>query len=252
MNDYKELQYTIMFDKIINLPFASVSYCDDEASAFWNQALVNQELDQDQLELIETTLKKLKRKPAVYFENRESLRPLVKFLLKNKYRHYFEDCWLFHSGGNIQPDRFDQVKKVLTERELKIFLKTFDRCFQKGDPQNPYGELGDYLKVAEKVWHRHQTTNRIEYFTVFSGDEPVGVSTLTNFKKIGYISNVGSLRKVRGQGFGKLATHYCVDLSKKRGNQFHCLATEDGTYPHEFYQRIGFIKKFSATCYLKK
>ena len=106
--------------------------------------------------------------------------------------------------------------------------------------------------MAEKVWRRHQTTNRIEYFTIFSEDKPVGVSTLTNFKQIGYISNVGSLRKVRGQGFGKLATLYCVDLSKKRGNKYHCLATEDGTYPHEFYQHIGFVKNFSAACYLKK
>jgi len=222
-----------MFDKIINLPFGSISYCANEESAFWNQALVNQELNQQQLKLIETTLKKLKRQPAVYFENRNSLKPLIKFLLKHNYQHYFEDCWLFHPGRKINTEQFDNVKKVLTERELGIFLKTFDACFQKDDPQNPYGELGDYLKMAEKVWHRHQATNRVEYFTVYSKAEPVGVSTLTNFKQIGYISNVGSLRKVRGQGFGKLAT-------------------EDGTYPHEFYQRIGFVKKFSAVCYLKK
>lgn len=142
-------------------------------------------------------------------------------MLKNYYNHSFEDCWLFHSGEKINPDRFKQVKKVSTEKELDIFLKTFDACFQKEDPQNPYGELGDYLKMAEKVWYRHNTTNRIEYFTIYSGDEPVGVSTLTNFKQIGYISNVGSLRKVRGQGFGKLATLYGVDLSKKRGNKYH-------------------------------
>lgn len=252
LEDYKQLQYTIMFDKIISLPFGSVSYCAGEDSAFWNQALVNQTLNQEQLLLIEKTLKKLNRQPAVYFENRSSLKPLVEFLIKNHYKHYFEDCWLFHPAENIKFDRFDQVKKVSTERELEIFIKIFDKCFQKDDPQNPYGELGDYLKVAEKVWHRHHATDRIEYFTIFDKDEPVAVSTLTNFKQIGYISNVGSLRKVRGQGFGKLATHYCVDLSKKKGNQYHCLATEDGTYPHEFYQRIGFVKKFSATCYLKK
>ena len=251
LEDYKQLQYKIMFDKIINLPFGSVSYCAGEDSAFWNQALVNQLLTQDQLFLIEKTLKRLNRQPAVYFENKDSLKPLVEFLIKNHYKRYFEDCWLFHPGGEINSDRFGQVKKVTTEKELGIFIKTFDACFQKDDPQNPYGELGDYLKVAEKVWHRHKASNRIEYFTVYSGDEPVGVSTLANFKQIGYISNVGSLRKVRGQGFGKLATLYCVDVSQKRGNQYHCLATEEGTYPHEFYQRIGFVKKFSAACYTK-
>lgn len=196
-------------------------------------------------------MKKLNRQSAVYFENRNSLKPLIEFLRKNNYKHSFEDCWLFHPGENINSDQFSQVKKITTEKELGNYLKTFDSCFQKDDPQNPYGELGDYLKVAEKVWHRHNAANRIEYFTVYSGDKPVGVSTLTNFKQIGYISNVGSLRSVRGQGFGKLATLYCVDISKKRGNKYHCLATEDGTYPHEFYQRIGFVKKFSAACYIK-
>src|SRR3989338_3888915 len=252
LRDYQELQHTIMFDKLIDLGFSRVGYCEGDKSGFWNQALVNKLLTNGQLDLIEATLKKLDRPSAVYFENRDSLKPLVEFLIKNNYRHYFEDCWLFHPGVEINTDRFGQVKKVSTERELNIFLKTFDACFQKNDPQNPYGELGDYLKVAEKVWHRHQKTNRIEYFTVYSGDEPVGVSTLVNFKQIGYISNVGSLKKVRGQGFGKLATLYCVGLSKKRGNHDHCLATEDGTYPHEFYQRIGFVKKFSAACYLKE
>lgn len=251
LNNYKELQDTIMFDKIIDLGFASVSYCAGEESAFWNQALVNQTLNKEQLGLIEDTLIKLNRRPAVYFENRKSLSSLIQFLEQNSYIYFFEDCWLFHPGVEIDSGRFVQVKKVLTERELEIFLTTFDMCFQKNDPQNPYGTLGDYLTVAEKVWHRHHATSRIEYFIVFDNSEPVAVSTLTNFKQIGYISNVGSLRKVRGQGFGKLATLYCVDVSKKRGNHYHCLATEEGTYPYEFYQRIGFEKKFSAACYIK-
>jgi len=122
LKDYQDLQYLVMFDKIINLPFGSVSYCAGDESAFWNQALVNKELNQEQLELIETTLKKLNRKPAVYFENRKSLEQLVEVLLKNNYRHYFEDCWLFHPGVEINKDRFGQVKKVLTER-VRYFSK---------------------------------------------------------------------------------------------------------------------------------
>lgn len=117
LNDYKELQYTIMFDKIIDLPFASVSYCAEEESAFWNQALVNQILNKQQLKLIEQALKNLKRKPAVYFENRLTLKPLVEFLKQNNYKHSFEDCWLFHPGVEINTNRFGQVRKVLTERE---------------------------------------------------------------------------------------------------------------------------------------
>lgn len=251
LRDYQDLQYSIMFDKLIDLKFARIGYCKGDESGFWNLALTDQLLTQKQLLSMESTFKKLKRNPTVYFENKLSLKQLVDFLLANQYKLNNEDCWLFHSGENIISDRFFQIKKVNNDQELRIFLTVFDACYQKDDPQNPYGALGSYLKVVEKSWFKHHVSNRIEYFIAYADSQAVAVSTLTNFNQIGYISNVGSLRKVRGQGFGKLATLYCVDLSKKRGNKYHCLATEERTYPHEFYQRIGFIKKFSATYYTK-
>ena len=137
LRDYQELQHTIMFDKLIDLPFGRVGFCEEDKSAFWNQVLVNQPLTQSQLALIEATFKKLDRPPAVYFENRKLLTPLKEFLLKNQFKHSFEDCWLFHPGEKIKTERFNQVRKVLTDRELEIFLKTFNACFQKDDPQNP-------------------------------------------------------------------------------------------------------------------
>ena len=102
------------------------------------------------------------------------------------------------------------------------------------------------MNVARKVWSKYKRTNRLQYFVVFKGSEPVAVSTLTNFENIGYISNVGSLEKVRGEGFGKAATLFCVQESIKNGNDIHCLATEEGHYPNEFYKRIGFESRFNA------
>ena len=252
LRKHQQLQYTIMFDKLIDLGFAMVGYCKGDDSSFWNLALTNQILTKKELFKVEETMQSLNRNPGVYFENRESLKPLVKFLKGKGYEFSFEDSWMFHSGRHIDVSRFGLVKKVTNETELKVFLKTFDACYQKDDPQNPYGELGDYLKVAEKVWHRHHKTNRLEYFLVYKGKKPVAVSTLTNHGSIGYISNVGSFREVRGEGFGKIASLYCVDVSKKRGNTKHCLATEEGTYPNEFYKRIGFITRFTAVAYVKK
>lgn len=107
------------------------------------------------------------------------------------------------------------------------------------------------LKVAENVWHKHNKTNKLEYFVAHKNNKPVAVSTLTNYNEIGYISNVGSLKEIRGEGYGKLATLYCVEQSKKNGNTKHCLATEEGTYPNEFYKKIGFKTRFTATGYSK-
>ena len=238
-----------MFDGFVDLGFAVVGCCDGDTSAFWNYALTDQALTKEQLSKIEETMDSLDRKPTVYFENRKDLQPLVSFLKERGYKFGFEDSWMFHSGESIDISRFDQVKKVTNESELEVFLKTFDACYQKDDLQNVYGELGDYLNVAEKVWHRHHYTNRLEYFIIYKGDRPVAVSSLTNYGGIGYISNVGSLREVRGQGFGKLASLYCVEQSKKHNNTEHCLATEEGTYANEFYKRVGFNTLFTAVGY---
>lgn len=248
---YEQLQYRIMFDRFVNLRFAVVTYCHGDKSSFWNYALTDQLLDEKQLSLVERTMKILDRKPAIYFENTEKHKLLSFFLKKNGYRFDYEDSWMFHSGEGINIVNPNSVHKVENEEELKTYLTVFNACYQKDDPQNAYGELGDYLNVAKSVWHKHHKTDGIEYFIVYKDGTPVAVSTLTNFKNIGYISNVGSLREVRGQGFGKLATLYCVEQSKKRGNTLHCLATEEGTYANEFYKRIGFNTKFTAVCYKK-
>lgn len=251
LKKYQRLQKGIMFDQLVDLGFAIVSYCSIYDSDFWNNALTNETLSEDQVSQVESRLGEFKRKPSFYFENKDELGGLVEKLTKKGYSKSFEDCWQFWSGTEIDKKHFDSVKKVETEEDLKIFLETFDKCYQKNDPQNPYGELGDYLKVAEQAWDKHHATNRIEYFLVYEGDKPVAVSTLTNFEGLGYISNVGSLKEVRGRGFGKAATLYCVEESQKHGNKEHCLATEEGHYPNGFYNQIGFKTRFRAIAYTK-
>lgn len=253
LQKYQKLQHSIMFDVLINLGFATVGCSKTDPSPFWNLALTDQVFDKNQILKVEETLKKHNRDSTIYFENKNELNGL-KDLLKNKgYKKSYEDSWQFWvNEKTIDMRHFDAVKKIINKEELKIFLETFDQCYQKNDPQNPYGELGsDYLKVAEKVWHSHSQGERIEYFMVYKNNKPVAVSTLTNYDGIGYISNVGSFREVRGEGFGKAATLFCVKESIKHGNKEHCLTTEEGKYPNEFYKRIGFSPKFTAIAYTK-
>jgi ribosomal protein S18 acetylase RimI-like enzyme len=179
------------------------------------------------------------------------MKSLIETLGTKGYKKSFEDSWQFWKGEEIDKSRFGTVKKVDSEEMLKVYLETFDSCYQKDDPENPYGELGEYLELTENVWHKHNGTGRLEYFIAYKDEKPVAVSALTNFEGLGYISNVGSLREVRGEGFGKLVTHYCVSQSIENGNMEHCLATEEGAYPFEFYKRIGFETRFTASAYTK-
>lgn len=240
-----------MFDDLIELGFATVGYSKIDASVFWNNALTNQNLNEKQINDIERTLTSVNRRSTVYFEHRSDFIKLIHVLESEGYHKSFEDCWQFWSNGTIDERYFNSIKEVTTREELRVFLDVFNACYQKNDPQNPYGELGDYVKVAEDVWYKHHSTNRLQYFLVYKNGKPIAVSSLTNFGGIGYISNVGSLREVRGEGFGKAATLYCVKKSLENRNEEHCLATEEGQYPNEFYKRIGFVSRFAAVGYTK-
>lgn len=240
-----------MFDELINVGCAVIGYSKTDSSAFWNNALTDQVLNDEEIRKVEEIFTPINRKPTFYFEDRPTLRALSEKLESNHYKKEFADCWQFWQEKEISQKYFDSITKVTTREELNIFLEVFNTCYQKDDPQNPYGELGDYLKVSKNVWHRHYQTDRIEYYIVYKGNQPVSVSSLTNYNSIGYISNVGSLQEVRGQGYGKAATLYCVARSIEHGNTDHCLATEEGQYPNVFYQRIGFAPRFSAVGYTK-
>lgn len=252
LRKYQQLQYKIMFDEISVLEGAVLGISHLDQAAFWNFALACRNISAEELREIERKMESVGRKPVVYVENSRAFSETAKLLKSRQYQKIYEDSWMFWGDHDISSGRFFQVKKIGNPDELAVYLKTFDSCFRNDDPQNPYGELGDYLKVAEKSWHEHHGTNRLEYFVAYKNDKPVAVATLTNFDGLGYISNVGSLKEVRGEGFGKLATLYCVAASKNRGNSLHFLATEENTYPNEFYKRIGFETRFSAIAYIKE
>lgn len=199
---YQHLQYGIMYQKLIDLGFASVAWCAKETSPYFNYAGVDQSIGETELLAIEAAMNTLNRKPTIYFEKRDTLSSLIHFLENRGYQKHFEDSWMFHSGENIDTSLFDSVRKVRNETELEEYIQTFSDSYQKDDPQNPYGELTEYLDVARENWYKHKNTRKLEYFTVYKDGSPVAVSALTNFASIGYISNVGSLREVRGEGYG--------------------------------------------------
>ena len=251
LKKYQRLQYGIMFDELFYLESAIVGISHTDKTTFWNYALIQKNITEEKLAEIESKMKLLERAPIIYVENGDDFSATVDLLNEKGYGKAYEDSWMFWEGGEIDSARFSQIKKVFNEDELKIYLETFDNCFRNNDPQNPYGELGDYLKVAEKSWHDHHASDKLEYFIAYKENEPVAVATLANGGGLGYISNVGSLKKVRGEGFGKLVTLFCVEASKKKGNETHFLATEENTYPNEFYKQIGFETRFTAVAYAK-
>jgi len=249
--NFQNILRDTMSNKLIDLDFASITFSAKDDEPFFNYAQINNLITESELKKIEKAMQNLNRKPTIYFEHRKSLDNLIQFLIKHKYEKSWEDSWMFYLGNKIDTSRFNAVKKVTNNKKLEEFIKTLDACYQKNDPQNPYGKLGAYLELVRDVWYKHNQFNKLEYFIVYKNDKPVAVSTLTNYKKLGYISNVGSLKEVRGQGFGKIASLYCVKKSIENGNIEHALGTEEDHHPNEFYKRLGFKTRFTAIGYVK-
>ena len=252
LSTFQKVQLGIMADEILDVGFGSLTYSLTDRSVYFNNILIDQLLTYEQVNSAEKMWQSKKRASTFYFEQTPRLENLKSFLIEKGYTQSFEDCWMFHSGKNINSTRFTEVKKVETNEDLEIFIKTFDQSFQKDDPQNPYGTIGEGLEIARKAWLNFRGQNKLHYFIAFKDGSPVAVSALTNYQDHGYISNVGSLRSVRGQGYGKLVTLYSVDQSLKNGNSLHYLATEEGHYPNAFYTQIGFETKYKAVGWTKK
>lgn len=251
LKQYLKLQDQDMYDQLLDLGFAELGYCRGDKLPYWNLALTNQLLTSGELKTLESHFTNWERKPSVYFEHAPRLQSLADLLTASGYKHNWEDSWQFWEGNPPPPSKI-VVKKVNTLEDLQVFLDTFDQCYRKDDPLNPYGELGNYLQLSRESWLKLHAGNREEYFMAFKDNKPVSVATLDNYSGIGYICNVGSLMEVRGQGYGKAVTLHCVNESFKHGNTLHCLATEEGTYPDEFYKRLGFKTKFTAVGYTKE
>jgi len=247
---YIELQRDIMFDHLIDIPSGTLVISECDESPVWNQALIKQDLSLDEIPMIEKEFEKYNRNPAIYFQRTGTCDTLIRGLTDRGYSKSFEDCWNFYPLKEIDSSRFHQVRKVETTEDLELFLETFDKCYQDNDPQNPYGSLGNYINIARTSWEKHNS-DKLDYFIAFEGNKAVAVSSLTYTDSIGYISNVGSLVEVRGNGYGKLITLFAIDQARKHGPQEVFLLTEEGCYPNEFYKRIGFVNKFKAVCYAK-
>ncbi|OGC50384.1 hypothetical protein A2716_04220 [candidate division WWE3 bacterium RIFCSPHIGHO2_01_FULL_40_23] len=217
-----------------------------------NHALIRRNLENTELDAIEKFFKSEKKKPILYFENKLELKKLKKLLIGRGYKEHWEESWMFHTGEGMEELKAPNIRKVRTDNELNTFLTTFNNCYRKGDPQNPYGELGDHLNIARESWERHHENGKVEYFIAFQGSKPVAVTALTNFSGMGYISHGGSLLEVRGKGFGKLLNFYCLHKSLRNGNKLHFLVTLKGQYVQKFCNRLGYTTKLTAVGFVKE
>jgi hypothetical protein len=229
----------------------AIVYSAKDSSYYWNYAYAESQIEDGQIDAVEKYFEEKDRKAAFYVIDDSKNTELISHLKKFRYTKHSCDSWLKFEKTGFDRKHFEQIVEVSNFEMLDAFIKTFDMSYRADDPQNPYGELGAYLDVARGAWSENHNGNKVRFFIAMKDKKPVAVASLNNCKGLGYISNVGSLKEVRGEGYGKAVTLFCVNESIKHGNDEHYIATERGTYPYDFYQRLGFAVKFEASYFLK-
>lgn len=238
------LSKVIVKDKITYI------YCDNNSEFWWNYALVDHIISDNELKEIEEYFISKDRRSSIYFSDDEKNMPLKNILQKKGYKIVAKDVWLF--WDKPAPEIEDSnIVEIINNKDFEKWINTFIESYPKNDPKNPYGEQTEFSEVLKKSWQA-KSDNNDKYYLLYNKQIPVATAILTSHNKMGYISAVGSIPSVRGKGFGKKISLHCVKESFKQKNKYHFLATEKGDYPHDFYQRIGFEPKFTSYLFTKK
>ncbi len=224
-------------------------YCSDNPELWWNYALIDHVISNNELKEIEKYFVSKNRQPSIYFSDDEKNMPLEKILQKEGYNITSKDVWLFWDKPTPELKDSDIIE-IKNNEDFEKWIKTYIKSYPEDDPKNPYGEQTGFAKVLRKSWYA-QNNSKDKYYLLYDEGNPVATAILTNCNKMGYISSVGSIPSVRGKGFGKKISLHCVKESFKQRNKRHFLITEKGDHPYDFYQRIGFKPKFSSCLFTK-
>jgi ribosomal protein S18 acetylase RimI-like enzyme len=224
-----------------------LAYCKLNSEVWWNFAFLKNPISKDELQSISNFFKKRKRAVTIYFPEDGRYEQISAMLLNKGYNLSSNDYWMFWNK-EIPKFKDKDIIEVKSDIDFEKWIKTFIKSYPKDDPKNPYGEQREFAEVIKKVWYERKSKND-KYFLAFDSQEPVAVGILTSYNGMGYVSGVGTIPSVRGNGFVKKISLHCIKESFKQGNKAHFLVTEKGHFPFEFYKRIGFKPEFIASYY---
>jgi GNAT superfamily N-acetyltransferase len=236
-------------DDLAKIGDAQIATSQIDDSIYWNLATVGGDTSQNIAE-IEKVFHDKNRHATFYFAENEQNKVLEKLLAENGYSQVEHEVWLEAKNPKIDRHRFDQVEQVMNSDDLEVFIKTIDGGYSPDDPENPYGGLSVYLDQVRQSAKKYGLGKKIKYYIAYSENgEAAGVGGLVCFDDIGYICNLATLPKFRGQGYSKVLINYLLDSSVKNGNKTHCLATEFGSKPDKIYRHLGFQEMFRTKYY---
>lgn len=247
---YQRLEKDFTVKEIKQIDWASLVFCGDSDNAFWNWAIFQENPSRELLVEIDREFNKRNKQYSLVLEDSQ-LADLGADLTKNGFKLIDQQDWMIlkESGQSFDLTMADFLI-VKNKQEIDLFVEVFNQVFINDDPINPFGNPGEiYLNVLKRGLN---SLARAQGLIIFNSQrEPVAVSMLLSYNKMGYLSNIGVIPKFRGQGFGRIATLAALSCSQKEGNNLHTLKILKDFGLDEFYAKFGF-NLFSRNTFLSK
>jgi GNAT superfamily N-acetyltransferase len=232
-----------------NYIFCSSKVVDDE---FWNIAYLKDKANKELLLQIENEFKSIDRNPSIYigvddFNHNEN----KSLLLSNGYKLNDTDVYMeLVNHNNIVITA--GAKVIETEQEYNDFMKVLSSAYNdtiENADENVYADSVTecYYKAVKNTMNSKEHLHII----VYDNNIPVSVATLNYVNGVGGINNVGTAQGYWNKGYGKQVMAYLINKFEELGGGRLTLSTEYQSKNQQFYEKLGFIKKYVIEQYIK-
>jgi ribosomal protein S18 acetylase RimI-like enzyme len=207
-------------------------------------------------EQIKSIMARKKRVPAVYITPLSSAYQYKDKIVSDNFKIIYSDIWMMLENVSClakYKSKFDIVITEVGEKDKEKFVDTIMEGFRTDDPNEPYGDMGDYYKdVLLKSFENSNKEYIIKHFMAQHNGIPTSTATVIVKDDIACLYNVATIKKYKNNGICKELMSDIFDrlLQSKISTIF--LQTEKGSYVEEFYKKLGFKPAFEGICYAGK
>lgn len=239
----------------MNLENGEFVYSDIIEDSYWNYINdINVDTKEEFIEVWEKCKKIMQERnriPTLYvlptsnvFNNTE--------ILPEKFEEIYTDLWMVlkdtSSFNKIDNTNF----KIEITNNKELFANTLVNGFRSDDPEDPYGVMPDYYRIA--IYNSFESSSdykKLNYI-VKDGNVPIALATAIIKDDTAGIYNVATIRKYRNKGVCKALMNKVFSELYDKDVKTIFLQTEKDSYVEKFYNKLGFEGMFIGKAFAEK
>ena len=234
-----------------------LSLSDGIEDCIWNLAInlkINtKEEFVDIWEEIKQIMRSKNRIPAVYVTPSSPIFERIDEIIPSEFIVAFHDMWMILDNTKSTPQyksRLDININEVSYEKRKLFVETTMKGFKTDDPNDPYGDIGDYYRdVLLDSFDNPQNEYKVKHYMAEHNGLPVSTASVISKGNIACVNNVVTIKEYKNNGICKEVMSNVFEGLRSSGVDEVFLQTEKGSYVEKFYENFGFKTVFEGICY---